>query len=181
MQLPTRKRFRIAERYQYRREHPAGQKRVRETDPCLGNRKAPAEGPSMTEAISLIDAMPKRVEEKRDPLVPGMEPFYLKDIFITEDTQYGKLAKINGFKIIGPHGETIPLKYRTTSAPLVGQFEDLIAGPACKNGRFPIPIGPVTISTEMTSKGNEKYVLVPAAMTSKGNEKYVLVPAAHNL
>lgn len=124
----------------------------------------------MTEAIPLNDAMPKAPDEVRDSLEPGVEPFFIKGIFMSTETRYnkdpvtgdGKLAKINGYKIIGSNGESLQVKYRTTSAPLISQLEKLLQGPACKNGSFPVPVGPVTVITEMTGNGRDKYVLVAA-------------------
>lgn len=118
----------------------------------------------MTEvkAISIADAMPKMRDEDRRRLEPNVEPFYIEGIYITDETRFEKLAKVNGFKIINSQGDRIPVKYRTTSRKLVSQLEKMTNGDACKNGRFPVPVGPVTVTTESTGNDQEQYVLVMA-------------------
>ena len=81
----------------------------------------------MSPPVMLSKLLPpaEKLEEEKDRfrLVAGLPPFVITDILVAPSGKYGKFAKINGYDIIGNR----PVKYRTTSAPVIQQLETLLA------------------------------------------------------
>lgn len=100
-------------------------------------------------------AGPHNQEDDRAPLEPGCPAFYITDVFFSEETKFGKIAKINAVASVElPAGDLTNIrKFRTTAKALVSQLEKVIsnqsaAGNVRTQGEistFKIPAGPVTV------------------------------------
>jgi hypothetical protein len=98
---------------------------------------------------------PHNPEDDRASLEPGCPGFYITDVFFSEETRFGKIAKINAIVSVElPPGDLTNIrKYRTTAKALVSQLEKVISNQsAAGNVRtqegistFKIPAGPVTV------------------------------------
>lgn len=91
----------------------------------------------MSPPVMLSKLLPpaEKLEEEKDRfrLIAGLPPFVITDILVAPSGKYGKFAKINGYDIIGNR----PVKYRTTSAPVIQQLENLLAAAgADDNGKL---------------------------------------------
>lgn len=134
-----------------------------------------AAAPAGTAALSrktipLDEALGKdKREDDRLSLQPGVEPFYITDVFISDKTRFDELAKVNGIRDPEKTGDlNNVVKYRTVAGPLVDQLKELAARNATGNGHFRMPVGPVTVinqeSTESTADTPRYYYkLVPAS------------------
>ncbi len=133
--------------------------------------------PEARKSIPLDEALGSKMEEDRHSLQPGIDAFYITDVFISTETRYnkdpktgeGKLAKINGVKDPNQIGLGNVVKYRTAAAAMVDQIEKLAARNAASNGHFRLPVGPVTVVNHLSENpGNNGeqvfyYKIVPAA------------------
>lgn len=130
---------------------------------------APAGTAAPRKAIPLDEALGSKMEDDRQALQPGIEPFYITDVFFSTETRYnkdpvtgeGKLAKINGVRDVNKIDINNVVKYRTAAGPMINQLEKLVAKNASGNGHFRMPVGPVTVVDVQGEKGTY-YKLVPA-------------------
>nr|WP_321352520.1 hypothetical protein [uncultured Methanoregula sp.] len=114
---------------------------------------APAGTPTTRKTIPLDEALGSKTEDDRLSLQPGINPFYITDVFITDKTRYENLAKINGIldpEIQGDLRNVV--KFRTTAKPLVDQLKDLAARNASGNGHFRLPVGPVIVINQESAE-----------------------------
>ncbi len=86
-------------------------------------------------AINYGEAFPKAEQETdRYELKPGID-FTITGVFISTQTRYDKVARINGLK------DDEPVKYYTTAKVIVRQCEDILA----KYGPGPAIRQPITV------------------------------------
>lgn len=114
---------------------------------------APAGTTTPRKSIPLDEALGSKTEEDRPPLQPGVKPFYITDVFITDKTRFENLAKING--ILNPEIQgdlRNVVKFRTTAKPLVDQLRDLAARNASGNGHFRLPVGPAIVINQESAE-----------------------------
>jgi hypothetical protein len=137
---------------------------------------APAATAAPRKAIPLDEALGSKMEDDRLALQPGIEPFYITDVFFDSQTRYnkdpvtgeGKMAKINGVRNVDKIDINNAVKYRTTAGPLLTQLEKITAKNASGNGHYRLPVGPVTVINQLSEtpgKNGEQvfyYKLVPA-------------------
>jgi hypothetical protein len=119
-----------------------------------------AAAPQTRKAIPLDEAMGVSTEDDRLPLKPGMEPFYITDVFFSTETKFnkdpvtgeGKLAKINAVRDPSVISLANTLKFRTAAGPMVTQLEKLATRNAGGNGHFRVPVGPLTVINQLSEK-----------------------------
>jgi|GEM_PF-6367168 hypothetical protein len=107
-------------------------------------------------AVPFDEAMKQANQEKdRVKLEPGISAFYITAAYFTSETQFDKIAKVNGVASLNaPPGDLLNIKkFRTTSKGLVNQLNKMLsnqqaAGNVQQEGdvfTFKVPVGPVTV------------------------------------